>query len=59
MPTDDPKDINATPQSESQNEVTIDRLPEAPASSDAPGEDPFQFFTEWDSEEDTQAFKDL
>lgn len=59
MPTDDPKDINTTPQSESPNEAAINRVPEAPASSDAAGEDPFHFFTEWDSEEDTQAFKDL
>lgn len=59
MPTDVPKDIEAIPQSESPNEAAIDRLPEAPASSDSAGEDPFHFFTEWDSEEDTEAFKDL
>lgn len=59
MPTDDPKDIKATPQSESQNEVIINRVTEAPASSGFAGEDPFHFFTEWDSEEDTEAFKDL
>lgn len=59
MPTDDPKDIKATPQSERQNEADIDRVVEAPASSDSAGEDPFHFFTEWDSEEDTEAFKDL
>lgn len=59
MPIDAPKDIEATSQNESQNEVSIDRVVEAPASSDSAGEDPFQFFTEWGSEEDTEAFKDL
>lgn len=59
MPTDNPKDIEATPQSESQNEAALDHLPEALGPSESAGENPFHFFTEWDSEEDAEAFKDL